>query len=535
MRQIWWLAFCGFFALSATFALSTPRSLGPDEPAQIVRAAGAARLEASNYRNPNALSGPAYLTPEVLPADYAFYGDLTQLLYGHPSTTHCVPTSTTCEVTTATYEGAYTPVYYMLVGWPSLLISYKHGIYAMRLLSALLSALLLASAVRTAAESRARRYGVVGVLAAATPAAIFLDGVVNPNGAEVSAAILTWVTALALALDPDPALTRRRLLRLCVGGGLLLTLRTLGPLWVCGIALAAAFAASAKPWQGLGERLRRVRRRPSRELLVVSGFFAVVGLFTVGWDLYAGATSVDTSGQTTPGLVQIVKQFGGATWLYIKQEFGQYGWGETRDSAKVIALGLLVILALFLVALRYAERRHAVLLCAMLLAGAFIAIPLNTVIYGTMMWMGRYQLPFTVGLPVLAGLLAGLRAPRRSGSTEAGASSPRSALFGRVSEYLPMVLVGLLTIEMVGFFRAVSHRYFSGDWTPIALVTPRWNPPYVHWKGSWLLLGAGLVLVAAAALLAQRRGARDDGPQQEVPPGSVVRSRGRLEPAPTNL
>src|SRR2546430_1505376 len=44
-RRIWLTGFLAFFALSAAWALATPLSAVPDEPAHIVKAAATARLE----------------------------------------------------------------------------------------------------------------------------------------------------------------------------------------------------------------------------------------------------------------------------------------------------------------------------------------------------------------------------------------------------------------------------------------------------------------------------------------------------------
>jgi len=64
------------------------------------------------------------------------------------------------------------------------------GVYAMRLISALIGSVLLAAAVRALAAAISPRLAVVGVLAAVTPTAYFIMASVNPNGIEIAAGVI---------------------------------------------------------------------------------------------------------------------------------------------------------------------------------------------------------------------------------------------------------------------------------------------------------------------------------------------------------
>lgn len=521
----------------ATFALGTPRHYGPDEPAHVMRAAATVRLEVSNYRNRQAMIGPAYLTPVWLPENWALWGDQTELFTGHGGHPRCTgpdaarldqidvvstreyaKSSSPCEVLSATYEGSYSPVYYLLVGAPSLFMGYDKGGYAMRLMSALVCALLLASAVRTAAESRARRAATLGVIAAATPAALFISGVVNPSATEITGALLTWTVLFAFALDPDPALRRRRLIRLAAGCSLLMTSRTLGPLWVCAaFAIAALTALLSRPGS-----LHRLKRRPHlpalsltpagrADILGTGAFIGLAACLAVGWDLYAGGTSVTGGGHRTPLHVAAVKVLG-STWFYIRQEVGQFGWGYQLSPVPIILAGAALVVGLVLAACSVVPRRLVGLLALVAAAALFIGIPLNAPDYRTLVWIGRYQLPMFVALPVLSGFLLGAYAPQALRGPRAR-TRPIRLLRGAI-QFAPWVFALLTAISLVGFYVSLALQYSGGYRNPLP-VPAGWRPP-IGWAPVsamcavgvallvWLVLRASLPARPAAAASAAR-------------------------------
>ncbi|HEU5354854.1 MAG TPA: DUF2142 domain-containing protein [Actinocrinis sp.] len=538
LRRGWWLALAGFFALSAAFALGTPKQYGPDEPAHLMRAASAVRFEVSNYRDSRAMLGPAYLTPIWLPENWALWGDQTQVFTGHAGHPRCTGphaaqlerndavsareyahSSSPCEVLASTYEGSYSPVYYLLVGAPSLFMGYNKGIYAMRLISGLLSALLLASAVRTAAESRARRAAVLGVIAAATPSALFISGVVNPSGAEIPAAVLTWTVLLSLALDPDPALLRRRLIRLAAGCSLLMTARTLGPVWVCvAFAVAALTAVLVRP-----ELLRRLKRRPRLlplnrtlaghrvEVLGAGAVILVAAAVAIGWDLYAGGTSVTVKGHRAPLHVAALKILG-TTWFYIRQEIGQFGWGYQVSPVPIMLAGAALVAGLVLAAWAVAPRRMVGLLALVVAAALFIGVPLNAPDYNTLDWIGRYQLPMFVAAPVLAGLLLGKYAPQALRGPRAQ-TRPVRLLRGAV-RFAPWSFALLMVVSLAGFYISLAMQYSGGYQNPMP-VPVGWRPP-TGWIPVSALCAAGVALltwlVLRASLPARSAATQDAAP-----------------------
>ena len=117
----------------------------------------------------------------------------------------CAPSigSDTTLAPATTEAGAYPPLYYLLVGWPSRLLAPQPAIYAMRMIGALLAAALLASGLASATQIGRRRLVVTGAALALTPMALYLAGVVNPNGLEIAGAFCLWLAALDLLACAD--------------------------------------------------------------------------------------------------------------------------------------------------------------------------------------------------------------------------------------------------------------------------------------------------------------------------------------------
>ena len=205
------LAFLAFLALALSWSLGTPLLSAADEPEQSVKAAAVVRGE---------FSGPVrvwnfadwqstYTTPDYLEVEYRLPRSLVRALAEHDPACYAFSLQRTAACTVranahriaeagdiATTHMNYSPLYYALVGWPSLLLHGDAALYGMRVASALITAALLAAAFTTSA--RRGKAAAAGVLAAATPAVIYFGAVVNPSGLEISCALLAWASLLSL-------------------------------------------------------------------------------------------------------------------------------------------------------------------------------------------------------------------------------------------------------------------------------------------------------------------------------------------------
>src|SRR3954470_20131928 len=122
-------------ALSAVWALATPISGSPDEPAHIVRAASVVRGELVGTPSPDGhvVTVPRYIADTQRATCFAFLPRVTANCPGQDVDNRGA------AIISTTAPGLYNPLYYYVVGWPSLLSADDAGIYAMRIVSGILS------------------------------------------------------------------------------------------------------------------------------------------------------------------------------------------------------------------------------------------------------------------------------------------------------------------------------------------------------------------------------------------------------------
>ena len=138
-RRIWWISFVVVAGIGVLWSLSTPLLAAPDEDAHAVKAASVA------------FDGvwPVGMRLSVPPgyADAVPAKDCLRFHPGEPAS--CAPPlgDDVSTLTPAfTQAGPYPPLYYLLVAPPAHVLAPTPALYAMRCLSALVGAALLASA-----------------------------------------------------------------------------------------------------------------------------------------------------------------------------------------------------------------------------------------------------------------------------------------------------------------------------------------------------------------------------------------------------
>ena len=484
-RTVWLSSFCLFAVMASCWAMASPLFASPDETSHVVKAAAVVRGEFRGDLTPTPLGGPGPITYVELPQPFdtvhaipchAFQPDVT------PNQCPAFASPTHDPVRAGTYAGQYNPTYYLLVGWPSLAFPSSTGVILMRILSGLVSAALLAGAVLSLAEISRSRLAVMGAAAATTPMVLFLAGTVNPSGVEVTAGIAVWAALLAMVKSPDPELLNRRMVRLGVAGTLLLNVRMLGPLWMF---LIIAGVLLVTPWPTLKAIVRE------RSAWICGGALAAASLAAAMWTLTT-PTVAGTGTSAHPELTFRVALAQVLTWTptWINEQIGRFGWLDTSPAVLTYLVWHVVIGFLAIAALLIGSRRDVVLIFALLLS--FVAVPV--VLQATQAdevgwaWQGRYQLPISVGLPILAAvLLAGCRVISRE-----------VALRGA------WVVGSVLALGHLLAFVWFGHRYGMGaaaPWFPGGepwILRATWAPP-----GSWpmLLLVYGIACVAIPVLM----------------------------------
>lgn len=467
--RLFFAAFALVFAAMAAWSLATPRFAAPDEPVQVARAAAVARGEWTSPPSPG--RQPAFGQVTV-PAFFADSLNLPVCFHRQPT----VPAS--CEgsapasgtaTTVSIYVAHYPPLYYALVGLPSLLGVGNWVLYLMRLVGAALAAAFIALAVTAARLWSTSRLVLAGVLVAATPMVLFLGGVVNPSSLEVAAAIATWTCGSILVLEhrdePPPGLVAA----LAVSSGVLELTRGISPFW---LACTLVFLLA------VGDRRHLVALVRRRSVLAGLGAVLVLGALALAWTFTQHALDVISYTPVGPTPTSTILETSFAhNDYYLPGMVGVFGWFDTYSPTFTYVIwyglvGLLTLAAAVMVRLRQAL---ALLVLAVAIVVVPVAISSSQVHRYGYTWSARDTLPLAVGLPILAAALLG----------RSLLSAYRARLAGTI---------GLLAVlaQLAAFFEAL-RRYAVG--TKGAdfgfLLHADWRPPGGFWP---------VLLVEAAAL-----------------------------------
>lgn len=493
-RRLWWAAFAAVWILCALWAFASPLVSAPDEDAHVIKAAalvsGQLRGRTETVRVVDAYGPPRQDTWFLLPSAYGGLRDQRCYAFNPAITPACAPDLPAGPaIETRTHVGAYPPLYYAAVGWPALFLDTAPAVYAMRLLSAAISAALVASAfvsiVRIAPAG-----ALVGLILALPPMALYLFGTVNPSSFEIAGAVATWASAAALLLSSAPP-TTREVLRAAAAIVLLAAARPSGPVVAASI-LATVIAAFASP-----ARLRALAR--SRVVRAGALVTALLVALCGAWMLLV---DMPLSGVGSPGMPLATRLRYSAELLPFRtgQLVGRFGWLDTPMPAALVWLWMVAVAMLLGLGLwRGTWRERAVL------AALAVAVPTSAVFVEALlvpqvglMWQGRYSLAVFAGVPIVAAVIAARTAP--------DPSAPR----GIERAAMQSVVIGAAFLHIIGFWVAMS-RYTVGGLGWLSWIGPRqWEPP-----GGAIALATLFAVVAAATasflatwMLRSRTGAR---------------------------
>lgn len=504
MRPARWflLSWLAFTAMAVVWSVGTPTLGSADEASHAIKAAAVVRGEWVGTNVGPRLS-PATNVP--LPTPYASLQAETACYRGKPDTpASCAPAvphvGGVLEVGTS--AGRYPPFYYLITGWPSLVLSPPHALLAMRLVSAVLSGFFLAAAV-VAAAVRGRPMLAFATSVATTPAVLFFAGVENPSGLEITVSVLVWVCGILLLVDRPPPRDARWLLAVLAGAlAMLVLIRAISPLWA--IVILALLMLGGAP--GHVSRILRLRRTYLLGAGVVV-FTLLAVTWTVGEHSLVLAPNTQFAGQD---LASSIRGMWTNTPSYVDQLVGVLGSLDTNGSYLAVVGWYAVVGMLMLLAFAFGSRRlgAALLLTAVAVVALPIAIGAPDVSKVGYAWQGRYTLPLAVGLPLLA----------------AFALDQHRELLRPFRLRLTVVLALVLgTAEIFTVWTAV-HRWAVGVNGPMDIYGARWQA--AHSTTGFLIVA--LVVVAGfqvwlvrLAVLADRLPSRET----PVPPLDVVHTR----------
>jgi uncharacterized membrane protein len=493
LRLVWWFAFLSFGCLASIWAIATPINGSPDEREHVVRAAAVARgqLVARNGAYVNGTGAlvlaPASLSALMLPSSCFFFRPDRTADCARPGK------ATTTVSPQVSGAGRYFPLYYGIVGVPTLMLQNVQALYLMRLVSVLGNAILVASAVTSAAAWRRSPLLVTGLYAAVTPMILFLSGVVNPNSWEITAGLCLWTSSLALLFAEDRAEDSRLLARVGIAAIVLVCMRSLSPLWLALILLLVTSAA-------LGGRLTEVMRW--RATIAWAAAVAIATLVSVAWTVQVHVLEIghlpvpahlqlpdriETSVLRVPGLA--------------REMVGVFGWLDTSSPEVTYVFWAAGVGALVLLGMAgSAGLARAALVGAIVLT---IVVPIATEVPGAntygFAWQGRYTLPLAVGVPILGALAAAV----------GGSLAPQAGI------RLTASLAVLLSLAHFFAFWWMLLRYQVGAGHSLNPLQGSWHPP----GGSLLVLvayGVGLLSWGVLASIAWRLAGSGPQPPDEL-------------------
>jgi hypothetical protein len=486
-RRIPVLAVVGYVLLVASWVMATQPFDSPDEQAHYIRAAGMSRGVVAPRLDRVALRDAGIDPSAGTPTQRMW---LARTMRGAEMETRALPAGMRCVPHTGrgsrcivpTWVGTYSPVGYVA---PALVAGSAgravQGDRLGRIADALIVLVLLAWSIQLAWR-RGSPAALAGVVVAVTPMTLFTGSMLNPSGLEIAAAVLLATASASLPARQD---RRGAWLAVAVGGALLATTRSLGPVFVAADLLAVFAMTGGRSAPAL------VR---SRSAALSLGVVFVAVLAGRMWETRHGLSPHVAIASAVPNLRA------GMSGLpeVLRQAIGDFGWLTAPVSVPTALAWLALLLALIAPALRLAPSRERVVLLGSVLANLVFPALLYAEMLPTGFGpQGRYVLPMLVLIPIVAGELCTRHADRL-----------RAVSRGCIA--LVPALAGVLH-----FVAWRTAQQADGSWSP-PLGAATWNA---------CALAGALALIATSILLHRANEA----------PNGLERAEQRYPGAPLNL
>jgi hypothetical protein len=451
--------------LMILWSLATPLMGFPDEPAHAIKAAAVSR-------------GQIFPAPETsfghgvhvrVPSYFAnLYGQMC-FAYRQDTSAKCAPpiqaddNYLTIGVTTAGY---YNPLFYWIVGLPSLVLSGAPAIYAMRVTGVLLSATFYAAGFWALLRLRKPKWPVVAASVGMTPMIFFLASGINPNSLEV-AATMAALCGMFLLLENarNLAPVKPALLIVGISTAVLANTRNVSLAWLL-VALVVAVSV-----YGVDNLFLLFRNKSVLRTVLVSLVFVAVGLVWIVLAFLAppsAGSAPEVIARATTGIRpdQAFLTMLDRSFDFVTQYIGVMGWLDVAVPQAVLLFWGMLIVLLGLMACVARPRRSAwafwIALIALISVPALIQAGLISSV--GFIWQGRYNLPLFLIVVIAAGMALRFR---QMDCTRASLSFAR-------------LLVIAAAIAHIYAFMYILRRYVVGiihlgNWQTMILA-PGWQP-----------------------------------------------------------
>lgn len=459
----------GFLVLQVVWLLALPPFRGSDEFDHAYRAAAVAR-------------GQWVPDPESATRGTGAFVDVPRdLVEAAAPECNRLPytTAVDCEgtpaagglVRVASGAGRYHFLFYEAIGLPALPFHGATSLYVMRLAGALLCWLMFLAVLAATRTWATSGWPFIGIAVASTPILMFSTVVAAPNGLEMVAAMALWSSLVGVFSERAAAARGRLLPIVAVSGAVLATLRPLGPVW-CGLVLLTVLAA-------LKVDLRQFRTVVgSRAGAAAFAFVTLATLASVAWIESMGSLTI---GRVTGSVLSVSERISYTSSqlpLWVFQSIAAFPLRNVASTPVVYGAMLTLGLGLLVPALLWAPARFKVVLLGSVVVSFAVPalITFRTINDFGLAWQGRYSMPYSIGVMVLAALAL----DRSARTARASLLVVAGALF----------VVGQVTgpLEMFLRERRESPGVANGDWVYL--------PPAVLLALG--VVGAGLLWAGAA-------------------------------------
>lgn len=400
------LAGAGFFLVQLGWILSISPHFGIDEFDHATRASSVA---AGHWQPGNNLAAPELGRGDLIPVRADVANSVRTACQARPYTKvyNCEPAEDlgNGEVMIASGAARYNPTFYAIVGTVAAPFHATANLYALRVATALLGCGIFMMTLWLAAGQARTRWPVAVTLLAAFPTTVYSASIATPNGVNLLAGLGVWVALLAVANGAgdhrqprQPRQTRSAYVLLGLSTAVLANFHTLGLLWLALIAISVGIihgprrlALSLWP-RNLAER-------------ITAGLTGAAVAFELAWVVAAGTND--------PATERTV--FTGSPWesifngllLWPLQAIGAFPMRDNQAPTAVYAIMLVLLVTVAVLTLRRTRfRSRTMLALAFVVLASYVVPTVMTVLTFDQIgaaWQGRYAMPFTVGLLVLAG------------------------------------------------------------------------------------------------------------------------------------
>jgi hypothetical protein len=477
--------------LGVAWAGSNPPGASPDEDAHVVKAYATAdgQFDGEDYTGETSTMAPlsaawfedvgrSYLLPRAIvpPATvrcFAFDRNLTADCQVFPDST-----SDRTPTLTPTHFGTYSPVLYLPLGAAMLDASdYRSAEWRGRLVAVAISGLFIAWAALLLSSRGSGWFPLAGLVAATTPAVIFLAASVTTSGIEIAAAICFWAAALRLARAPAVG-AGAPWAAAAISGGVLALSRPLDAVLIV-VAIITLIVLSG------ASELRRLVSANRLKSAVTGGVVAVCVAISALWSLLVTPHPTIDGGLALRSIDDALRDAPNQ----LRQVIGVFGWNDTPMPQGFYVLGIALLVVVIGASLVVGTRRERLALAALTVSIVAIHLGLAVLVEAQIGFgmQARYVMPLVVGLILLA-----------ADTLEQN----RQRLPAAVTRFGPAATIATLAIIQAAALITNAHRYAvgaNGAWgVPWDSV---WTPDggFAVWLG---IAGVGIVCLAAAAVLA---------------------------------